>query len=104
MEKKKWAQTLAVAVVLVCLMKLAFFSDRTKSVNLVPSAHADNGIVEWNNTLRIVTTGDNGATTYVWDYQGKTTVRKYTVEKGRLTLAVYSMEGESEPTLLKEKK
>lgn len=104
MERKEWARYLALAVVLVCLLKLAFFSGRPGSVNLVPSAHADNGIVEWNNSLRIVTAGDNGATTYVWDYQGKTSVRKYAIEKGRLTLSVYSLEGESEPSLPKEKK
>lgn len=104
MEIKKWAWTLGVMVVLVCLVKIAFFNSRSETLSLVPAAHADGGILEWNNSLRIVTSGNNGATTYVWDYQGKTTVRKYAIEKGKLTLAIYTLEGESEPALSKEKK
>ncbi|MFH0919697.1 MAG: hypothetical protein V1913_04995 [Fibrobacterota bacterium] len=104
MKEKRWAWNLAVAVVLVCLIKIAFFSNRTGNVDLVPSAHADGGIIEWNNSLRIVTSGNDGAATYVWDYQGKTTVRKYLLEKGKLTLSVYTLDGESEITPPKEKK
>ena len=72
-----------------CLVKLAFFP-ALPGVDLVPPAQAQ-GIVEWNNTLRIVTVGDNGATTYVWDYAGKTSVRKYYLESGELKMKMYEL-------------
>ena len=75
--------------VVACLVKLAFFP-ALPGVDLVPSAQAQ-GIVEWNNTLRIVTVGDNGATTYVWDYAGKTSVRKYTIEGNELKMKMYEL-------------
>lgn len=75
--------------VAVCLVKLAFFTNLS-GVDIVPPAQAQ-GIVEWNNTLRIVTVGDNGATTYVWDYAGKTSVRRYTIEGNELKMKMYEL-------------
>ncbi|OGS35592.1 MAG: hypothetical protein A2293_01720 [Elusimicrobia bacterium RIFOXYB2_FULL_49_7] len=76
----------------LCLVKLAFFSPSNVSLDMVPAAHADGGILEWNNSLRIVTSSADGATTYVWDYQGKTMVRKYSLEGNKLKLQVFEIE------------
>jgi len=75
---------------------IIFFSDNG-NISLIPSAHADGGgIIEWNNSLRIVTTGDDGATTYVWDYEAKTQVRKYYIKRGELKMDVYTIEKEEQ--------
>lgn len=77
-------------VILVCLLKLAFFPDQDGG--LIPNAHAQGGMVKLENPLRIVTASEDGATAYVWDFQGKTSVRKYYIKKGKLNLKVYNLD------------
>lgn len=81
-----------IAVGLGCLVKLAFFNDPTAPINFIPQAHAQGAIVEWNDARRIVTSGSDGATTYVWDYAGKTKVRRYTLKNDKLTMRQFELE------------
>jgi hypothetical protein len=80
------------AVIAVCLVKVSFFPSAAGPRSLIPSAYADGGVIEWKDAMRIVTAGDNGSTTYVWDYEGKTKVRKYSIQKGKLVLEIYNLE------------
>jgi hypothetical protein len=81
------------AIVVICLVKLAFFPS-VKSDGILPSAHAESGgVIEWNNALKIVTAGNDGKTTYVWDYEGKTQVRKYSIEGDSLRLTIFTLKG-----------
>lgn len=80
------------ALIAFCLVKLAFFP-QVSDLSLVSAAHAQAGVVELNKeTERMVTTGDNGAVTYVWDYTAKTQVRKYYIENDKLKLKIYELE------------
>jgi hypothetical protein len=79
------------AAIAVALLKLAFFP-ASGGVHLVQPAFAQTGLIEWKDSRRIVTAGDDGATTYVWDYDEKTKVRKYTVQKGKMSLESFSLD------------
>jgi hypothetical protein len=83
-------QVVAVVIAL-CLCKLAFFSPKDSTAGLIPQAYAG-GIVEWKEALRIVTSSEDGATTYVWDYEGKTKVRKYSIKGNKLVLEVFDID------------
>ena len=86
MKSNRLLQVL-LAIIAVCLVKIAFLPGE-KDVRLVPEAHAG-GILEWKEALRIVTSSDNGAVTYVWDYEGQTRVRKYSIDGDSLRLTSY---------------
>jgi hypothetical protein len=79
------------AVIAVCLLKLAFLGSPGSSAGIIPQAYAG-GVIEWKDALRIVTASDDGATTYVWDYDAKTKVRKYTAARGKLTMEIFELE------------
>lgn len=79
-------------VIAVCLVRIAFFPGH-QSEGIVPSAHADGALIEWKDANRIVSTGNDGATTYVWDYENKTRVRKYSIVGDSLKLRTYYLEG-----------
>jgi hypothetical protein len=82
---------IVLVVAAICLVKLAFFPD-DRSDGLIRSAHAEGSLIEWKNSTRIVSLGNDGATTYVWDYEGKTKVRKYAIVGDSLTLKTYYLE------------
>jgi len=87
-------KTLPLAVLMVialCLIKLSFFSSE-KNPGLVSQAHAEGAIVEWNKSTRMVSSGDNGSTAFVWDFTGKTALRKYYIENDKLKMKVYELE------------
>ncbi|OGJ89893.1 MAG: hypothetical protein A2487_09160 [Candidatus Raymondbacteria bacterium RifOxyC12_full_50_8] len=79
------------AIIALCLVKLAFGPASASLPSLVPSAHAEGGILEWKNPKRLVTSNENGSITYVWDYEGKTQVRKYYIEGNELKLQIYTL-------------
>ena len=79
-------------VTAVCLVKLAFFSTHQSRPALIPPAFAEGSIVEWNDAQRIVTTSDDGATTYVWDYTDRTKVRRYSIEKDALKMQLFELD------------
>jgi hypothetical protein len=78
--------TIALTICAVCLIKLAFLPGKSTADLLIPRAFAQGGAIPWQDGNRIVTVGDDGATTYIWDYEDKTKVRKYSVKNGKLTL------------------
>ena len=78
-------------VAAVCLVKIAFFPG-VKNEGIIPSAHADGALIEWKDANRIVSTSSDGAATYVWDYEGKTRVRKYSIDGDSLKLKTYFLE------------
>jgi len=86
----------ALAVAAVCLVKLAFFPAPGGGSGVIPRAEANVGIIEWKDAKRIVTAGQDGAVTYVWDYEGKTRVRKYYIEKNTLKMQSFVMDKEEE--------
>lgn len=75
----------------VALLKLAFFAPVGSNVDLVGRAHAG-ALIEWDDSRRIVTTGQDGSTTYVWDYDEKTKVRRYTIKGDKLTLETFRLD------------
>ncbi len=80
------------AVIAVALVKLAFFTPHAVAApSIIPEAVAQTGILEWNNGERIVTSGEDGAVTYVWDYVHRTEVRKYSVRGGELVLETFRL-------------
>ena len=79
------------AAIAAALLKLAFFPSHQAAPSLVPSAHAA-GVVEWDDSRRIVTTSADGATTYVWDYDEKTKVRRYTIKGDKLSLETFKLD------------
>jgi hypothetical protein len=80
------------AAIAVSLLKLAFFpSDHQTALQLVSPAQAG-AAVEWKEAKRILTTNEDGSTTYVWDYEDRTKVRKYSVSGNKLTLETYKLE------------
>jgi hypothetical protein len=90
MERRNLLLSALLFVIAACLVKLAFVGPEPR-MEIIPQAQAQTGIVEWNNSLKMVTTGDNGATTYVWDYQGKTALRKYYVDNGKLKMKSFEL-------------
>ena len=82
--------TLVLALIAVCLVKIAFFSP-AQEASLIPQAHATGAILEWQGSNRIITSGEEGAVTYVWDYDNRTEVRKYSIKDGQLVLDVYKL-------------
>ncbi len=78
-------------VIAVLLVKLAFFGDGRGNQGLIPTAHADGSILEWHGSKRIVTSGEDGAATYVWDYDAKTVVRKYFIKDGTLRMQSFKI-------------
>lgn len=84
------------AVIAIALTKIAFWGSSSQTVSLVPSAYAEGGIIEWNDAKRIVTASADGATTYVWDYEHRTKVRKYQIIDDKLELSVYEIAKEPE--------
>jgi hypothetical protein len=91
---KKAVLVASLVVIAVCLVKLAFFPSSASQHGIIPSAYADGGVIEWKDAMRIVTAGNDGSTTYVWDYEGKTKVRKYSIVNGKLVLETFFMESE----------
>jgi len=92
MERSRTLLYIALLLFAFCLIKLAFFPQQAQ-VSLVPAAQAQGSALEISKaTERIVTTGDNGAVTYVWDYTAKTSVRKYYIDGGKLKLKVFELE------------
>jgi len=90
----KFTQTLGwvvAAAIAVSLVKLAFFPT-ARSMDIVPAAYAQGSVIEWKDSPRIVTAGNDGASTYVWDYDEKTKVRKYTARNGKLILETFKLE------------
>jgi hypothetical protein len=79
------------AAIAVSLLRLAFFPS-ARPMGIVPAAYAQGSVIEWKNSPRIVTAGNDGASTYVWDYDEKTKVRKYSVRNGKLTLETFKLE------------
>ncbi len=78
-------------IIAVCLLKITFFPNNNASI--VPAVSAESGPTEISkNTEKMITSGENGSVTYVWDYTGKTQVRKYYIEGGKLKLKVFDME------------
>jgi len=78
-------------IIAVCLLKIAFFPNNHASI--VPSVSAESGPTEISkNTEKMITSGENGSVTYVWDYTGKTQVRKYYIQGEKLKLQVFVME------------
>jgi hypothetical protein len=75
----------------IALLKLAFFSATGADADLVGRAHAGS-LIEWEDSRRIVTTGPDGSTTYVWDYDEKTKVRRYMIKGDKLTLETFRLE------------
>ena len=78
-------------IIALCLVKLAFFSTSNAPRDLIPGAYADGSIIEWKGSSRIVTTSGDGTTTYVWDYDSKTAVRKYWIEGDSLHMKNFSL-------------
>ena len=78
------------AAIAVALLKLAFFPN-SQQTGIVAPAHASS-IIEWNESRRIVTTSNDGATTYVWDYDEKTKVRRYQIKGDKLVLETFKMD------------
>lgn len=78
------------AVIAAALFKLAFFPEQ-QNTGLVTPAHAG-AIIEWDDARRIVTTNTDGSVTYVWDYDEKTKVRRYTVKGDKLTLETFKLD------------
>ncbi len=91
MELRGWYTKVVVGAIAVALLKLAFFP-AVKAPCIVPNVFAQGSAVEWKDSKRIVTTGNDGATTYVWDYDEKTKVRRYTVKGEKLTLESYKLD------------
>jgi len=91
MELKGWFTKVVVGAVAVALLKIAFFPSAAVPP-IVPNAFAQGAAIEWKDARRIVTVGNDGATTYVWDYDDKTKVRKYTVKGAKLTLESYRLD------------
>lgn len=74
------------------LVKVAFFP-AARPVEIIPQAHAQStGVIEWKDSRRIVSVGDDGATTYVWDYDDKTKVRRYSIKGGKLVLESFKLD------------
>jgi hypothetical protein len=89
--------TLVIALlfaIAVCLVKLAFAPSQSAIPSIVPSAYAEGAIIEWKNPKRLVTASSDGACTYVWDYEGKTQVRKYYIEGNELKLQMFTLNEE----------
>lgn len=86
--------TAALAIIALSLFKLAFFPSPSNRQGIIPEVNAQGSVIEWKDAMRIVSSGNDGATTYVWDYEGKTKVRKYSIVKGQLTLETFSLESE----------
>lgn len=79
-------------VMAMALVKLAFFPEVRGNQGFITTAHADGSILEWQGSKRIVTAGEEGATTYVWDYDAKTVVRKYFIEDGTLKMQSFKID------------
>jgi predicted lipoprotein with Yx(FWY)xxD motif len=90
MELKGWYTKLVLGAIAVALLKLAFFPAGGEGV--VPRAFAQSAAIEWKDSRRIVTAGNEGATTYVWDYDDKTKVRRYTIKGDKLTLESFKLD------------
>lgn len=83
--------TAAFIIIAISLFKLAFFRNAGDGIQLIPQAHAEGGILEWKGSDRLVTVSADGATTYVWDYDAKTKVRKYSLEGDALKLQIFEL-------------
>jgi hypothetical protein len=83
--------TIVLAVIAICLTKLAFFPATHLGDAVIPPAYAQGGVIEWQGGKRIVTSSGDGATTYVWDYDGKTQVRKYSIKDNALVLETFKL-------------
>ncbi len=94
MQRRITLMEAACLIITVCLIKSTFFSGESGDRSIVPSAHATGSILEWQGSNRIVTAGNDGSTTYVWDYDAKTEVRKYFIEKGKLKMQRYKIDKE----------
>lgn len=89
MKKQVTVQEVLFILIALALIKIAFSPKGIDNRGFVPSAHATGSILEWEGSSRIVTTGNDGATTYVWDYDAKTEVRKYFIKDGKLNVKTY---------------
>lgn len=82
-------------VLALCMLKLAFFpekGERASTISLIPQAFAEGGLTPLPlDGNRMVTSGSNGATTYVWDFANKTSVRKYYIEDGQLKMQAFNL-------------
>jgi hypothetical protein len=88
---REYAWKAALAAAVVCLVKIAFFSPAADSFSLVGKAQASS-LLELNGPARIVSTSEDGATAYVWDFENKTQVRKYVIKGDHLVLTEYKIE------------
>ena len=96
MRKANTKLTVLLTVIAICLFKIAFLSDENQNTGIIPSAHAS-GVAAWDQkNLRMVTSSIDGATTYVWDYEHQTTVRKYSIENSKLVLTSYHLDNDDE--------
>jgi hypothetical protein len=77
------------AVVALCLVKVAFFPRSQIGDMIVPQALAQGSVVEWQATKRIVTTSGDGTTIYVWDCDAKTEARKYSIRNDAIVLETF---------------
>ncbi len=92
MKRPVTLQDALIVCIAIALLKLAFFSSGEDTIGIVPSVHATGSIPEWKGSSRIVTTSDDGETTYVWDYDAKTEVRKYFIKDGKLHLTTFKID------------
>ncbi len=89
--KKIGVLEIAFAVIAICLVKLAFFHNPKEPMSIVPQACAQGSIIEWKGGDRIISASQDGATTYVWDYDNRTEVRKYYIKNGELNLDIIKL-------------
>ena len=94
MKKQVTVREVLFVLIALALIKIAFFPTRSDNPGFIPSAHATGSILEWKGSSRIVTTGSDGATTYVWDYDAKTEVRKYFIKGEKLYVKTYRIDKE----------
>jgi hypothetical protein len=78
--------TIALFICAICLIKLAFMPGKSAADLLIPPAFSQGGALPWQDGNQIVTVGDDGATTYIWDYAERTKVRRYSLKNGKLIL------------------
>ncbi|MFH1761691.1 MAG: hypothetical protein ABIA63_11390 [bacterium] len=79
-------------VIAVCLLKIAFFSEATRQVEIIPAAQAQSSISQWDKNSRMISTAENGGMIYVWDFSRKTHVRKYYIEDNKLMMKSYYLD------------
>lgn len=83
---------IAFVFIAVALVKIAFFPSPDSHKGIIPSAHAAGAIIEWKDSKKIVSTGSDGATTYVWDYEHRTKVRRYRIVGDKLELQTFELD------------